>query len=253
MMESQATNYEHGSDSQRIIGMKIIKELEIYEGSTVLDLGCGTGYLTKVLSECIGPKGKIVAVDPDRERLEIAREKYSSSNIEYIQADDQSFPAGEYNIIFSNLVIHWIDDKKAVFHRVYANLRPGGCFVLSTPNASYPIPEIGKRIFNLMMGPSFLHEMLNKKMKFLSEMEYETMGAAVGFAPISVKVIDHYPKWKNLDEYIDSMHGWFHGGFNPTGFDESILQGVRKEYGKDPVTQSEPIMLVHAIFTKPSK
>ena len=60
-------------------------------GSSVLDLGCGTGYLTKVLSERIGPEGKVVAVDPDGERLKIARENYSSSNIEYIQADDKTF------------------------------------------------------------------------------------------------------------------------------------------------------------------
>ena len=120
---------------QRDIGMKIIKDVVICEGSTILDLRCRTGYLSKMLSECVGHKiAMVVAVDPDGERLAIARAKYPSNNIEYIQADDQSFPAGEYDIIFSNLVIHWIDDKKAVFNRVYANLRPGGCFVLtSTP------------------------------------------------------------------------------------------------------------------------
>ena len=134
MAESQAANYEGGSLMQRDIGIKIIKDVVIREGSTILDLRCGTGCLTKMLSECVGPQGMVVAVDPDGERLAIARVRYPSNNIEYIQADDQSFPAGEYDIIFSNLVIHWIDDKKAVFNRVYANLRPGGCFVwTSTP------------------------------------------------------------------------------------------------------------------------
>ena len=139
MTESQASNYEDGSDTQRIIGMKLIKELDISEGSTVLDLGCGTGYLTKVLSESVGVQDKVVAVG---ERLAIAKAKYPSSNIEYIQADDSTFPPGEYDIIFSNLVIHWIDDKEALFKRVYANLCSGGRFVFSTPNDCYPIPEI---------------------------------------------------------------------------------------------------------------
>ena len=130
---AQAANYEGGSLMQRDIGMKIIKDVVIREGSTILDLRCGTGYLTKMLSECVGPQGMVVAVDPDGERLAIARVKHPSNNIEYIQADDQSFPAGEYDI-FSNLVIHWIDNKEAVFNRMYANLWPGGCFVLtSTP------------------------------------------------------------------------------------------------------------------------
>ena len=88
MTESQASNYEHGSNSQRIIGMKPIKELDISEGSIVLDLGCGTGYPTKVLSESVGVQDKVVAVDPDGEWLAIAKAKYPSSNIDYIQADD---------------------------------------------------------------------------------------------------------------------------------------------------------------------
>ena len=252
MTESQASNYEHGSNSQRIIGMKLLEELDISEGSTVLDLGCGTGYLTKVLSESVGVQDKVVAVDPDGERLAIAKAKYPSSNIEYIQADDSTFPPGEYDIIFSNLVIHWIDDKEALFKRVYANLCPGGRFVFSTPNNCYPIPEIGEKLFSTMVNPNFLHEMLNKKMKFLNEMEYEAMANATGFCPISVKITDHFPKWKNLDEYIDSMHGWFHGGFNPTQFDQGTLQAIKKEYGEGPVTQSKSIMLVYALLTKPS-
>ena len=57
----------------------------------------------------------VVAVDPDGERLKIAREKYSASNIEYTQADDKTFPPGQCDLIFSNIVIHWISDKKALF------------------------------------------------------------------------------------------------------------------------------------------
>ena len=93
----------------------MINELTLETGSSVLDLGCGTGYLTKVLSERVGPEGKVVAVDPDGERLKIAREKYSAQNVEYIQADDKTFPSGQYDLIFSNIVIHWISDKKGLF------------------------------------------------------------------------------------------------------------------------------------------
>ena len=47
--------------------------------STVLDLGCGTGNLTCILAERVGPGGKVIGVDPDKERLHVAREKYSAS------------------------------------------------------------------------------------------------------------------------------------------------------------------------------
>ena len=81
--------------------------LFLRKGSTVLDLGCGTGYLTKLLSERVGPEGKVVAVDPDGERLKIAREKHSATNIDYIQADDQTFPSGQHFLDVSIRCTPW--------------------------------------------------------------------------------------------------------------------------------------------------
>ena len=45
---------------------------------------------------CQSELDQVVAVDPDGESLKIARENHSASNIEYIQADDQTFPPGPY-------------------------------------------------------------------------------------------------------------------------------------------------------------
>ena len=50
--------------------------------------------------------------------------------------------------------------------------------------------------------------MLNKKMKFLNEMEYEAMGAAIGFTTISGKTIKHFPKWKKMTTLIRCMDGF---------------------------------------------
>ena len=120
--EGEAASYAKTSGVQQDIGTKLLEMVTIDKGATVLDLGCGTGYLTKVLSERVGPEGKVVAVDPDGERLKIARENHSASNIEYIQADDQTFPPGRYDLVFANQAIHWIPDQKAALKRVYDNL-----------------------------------------------------------------------------------------------------------------------------------
>ena len=142
----EAASYANNSRPQEEMGIKLMNMTSLKKGSTVLDLGCGTGYLTKVLSDKVGPEGKVVAVDPDGERLKIAREKHSASNIEYIQADDQTFPAERYDVIFSNIVIHWISDKRALFKRVYDTLSPGGCFAFTTANGGLSMPEIGTKL-----------------------------------------------------------------------------------------------------------
>ena len=103
-------------------------------GSTVLDLGCGTGCLAAQLSEYVGSKGKVVAVDSDRERLKIAREKYASNNVEYVNGNDATFPEGPYDLVFANQVIHWVADKDALFERVHQSLKPGGRFAFTTDN-----------------------------------------------------------------------------------------------------------------------
>ena len=68
--------------------MTYLDQLKLEEGMTVLDMGCRTGYLTKVLSERVGVGGKVVAVDPDIERIVIAKNMYSATNIDHILADD---------------------------------------------------------------------------------------------------------------------------------------------------------------------
>ena len=230
----------------------MIDTLALEKGIAILDLGCGTGYLTKVLSDKVGPEGKVVAVDPDGERLKIAREKYSANNIEYIHGDDQTFPVGQYDVIFSNLVIHWISDKRALFQRVYENLRPGGCFAFTTVNAYFPLPEIGKKLFDTLVGPSYLQSMVHDKMMPWNESEYKALASSTGFSKISTVVIPHYLKWDNLDHYINSMYGWFQGVFDPTQFDRDALNEFKRQHGSGPVVQSDPISNVHAVLTKPS-
>ena len=248
---TQASSYQEGSKTQQDIGRRMIDMLNVEKGATVLDLGCGTGYLTKVLSERVGPEGKVVAVDPDGERLKIARENHSASNITYIQADDQTFPPGQYDIIFCNIVIHWISDKKAAMKNIHENLRPGGCFAFTTANGALPVPEVGKKAFYKLVSPNFLDWIRTKKLMFLEVSKYESLATDVGFKQVSMTLVPTYPKWDNLEKYLDSMHGWFQGEFDPAEFDQEAFQKIKNEYGPGPVTQSEPLQIIYAILAKP--
>ena len=246
----QAESYQNGSETQQTVGLRMIEMLSLRKGSTVLDLGCGTGYLTKLLSERVGPEGKVVAVDPDGERLKIAREKHSAPNINYIQADDQTFPSGQYDVIFSNIAIHWISDKTALFKRVYDNLTPGGLFAFTTANGHLPIPKIGQKLFDTLVGPNFLPWITQEKMIFWNASEYETLASNTGFTHASMEITPDYPKWSSLDDYIDSMYGWFQGQFDPEQFDRGALEELQREHGNGPVEQEEPIDNLHAICIK---
>ena len=244
---TQAANYEHGSDIQKTVELKMIEMLALEKGSTVLDLGCGIGYLTKVLSEKVGPEGKVVAVDPDGERLKIAREKHSASNIDYIQADHQAFPEGQYDIIFSNIVINWISDKKALLKWVYESLSVGGRFAFT---AHMQFLKLEGSFFDNLVGPSFLQETFYEKMIFLNEDQYMALATDIGFTVMSMSKLPTYPMWKNVDDYLESMHGWRHGGFNLSHFDRDALDDLIRKDGNGPIMQLEPIWTIHAILTE---
>ena len=247
---SQASSYELKSEGQRNAGVDLIDMLSVEKGATVLDLGCGTGYLTKVLSERVGPEGKVVAVDPDGERLKIAREKYSASNIEYIQADDKTFPPGQYDLVFSNAVIHWISDKEGLHKCIYNSLRVGGRFAYTTPNGFFPHPAIGVKLFDELVRPNFLHEMFHEKMILLNSSEYRSIATAAGFKEMSATVKTVDLQWSSLDSYIDSMYGWFQGEFDPKQFDKDKLEAIKLKHGDGPVVAPEPHRRLYVVLTK---
>ena len=78
----------------------LIDLITIAEGSIVLDIGCGTGYLSSFLAERVGPSGHVIAVDPDRERIRVAKANVKVANITFLVADGETFPEQEYDAVF---------------------------------------------------------------------------------------------------------------------------------------------------------
>ncbi len=247
---TQAGNYECFSKYQKYAGVKLINKLKIKPGSTVLDLGCGTGSLAKVLSTQVGANGRVIAVDPDEQRLEIAVRKYSAANIKYIKANDKTFPLGKYDFVFCNDSIQWIRDKEELYRHVHQNLLPGGSFAITTPDTSFPIPRIGKQFFDNLLGPGFLRRINEEVITYLSANDYKQMACDTGFQITSMTSENIFLYWTDLDHYIDAMYGWFGGEFDLSQLDENALHQLRKESGYVPISLPEPIKKLEFVLSK---
>ena len=94
-------------------------------GDAILDLGCGTGDLAAL----VGPEGKVIGVDPDKERIQLARKTHSDiKNISFVEGSASNFPgmgAERYDIIFCNAALHWIPEKEQAFKNMFGSLSEG--------------------------------------------------------------------------------------------------------------------------------
>ena len=161
------------SDLQRKHGEELIKKLSLEKNVKVLDLGCGTGYLSSLLVDNVGPGGTVVAIDPNKSRLELAQKQYSRSNLVLIEANDVSLPEDQYDLVFSNYVLHWIENKSAVLKKVLQNLKPGGQFAFIVPEHQPPIIE---QMDHTMVGPEMM-----QGFHWMSAPEYNHLATSIGF------------------------------------------------------------------------
>ena len=223
--------------------MKLLELLSLEKNSQILDLGCGTGYLASVLAEKVGPEGQVTAVDPDTERIKVARESYSCNNLRFLVASDKDFPKGKYDIVFSSDVIHWIKDKDTTFKRVYENLKPGGHFGFTIID-KHPIPEVLSQILH-PFGPHTVQATWGS-FHPCSAGDYENLATSAGFEVTHMDIRKRSFTFPNIDFFIDFFYGVFHGKFDRSS---AVLDEVKKRYEGQSLGLDVPRLT--AVLTKP--
>ncbi len=106
------------------------------KGKEVLDLGCGYGWHARYAVE----QGAIhvIGIDGSQKMLDKAMELTNDTRIEYKLEDMEMYqPAeNEFDIVISNLALHYISDLEKIYEKVYQALKNGGYFVF---NIEHPV------------------------------------------------------------------------------------------------------------------
>jgi trans-aconitate 2-methyltransferase len=123
-----ADTYHRVSDFQLELGTDVLARLSLRGDETVLDAGCGTGRVTRLLAERL-PKGRVIAVDASADMVEKARQSLPE-NCEVRQVDLLELAVDmPVDAILSTAVFHWVPDHDRLFARLHDALRPGGRLV----------------------------------------------------------------------------------------------------------------------------
>ncbi len=145
MSSWDAAAYDRLADPQEQWAREIIARSEIRRGERVLDAGCGSGRVTKLLLE---RTDDVVAVDGDPAMVDKARAELPAS-VPVLHQDllELSVDA-PVDVVFSCAVFHWITDHETLFARLHAALRPGGRLVAQCGgfgNIAHVLEVVGER------------------------------------------------------------------------------------------------------------
>jgi SAM-dependent methyltransferase len=156
----------------------------IQPGMRVADLGCGTGMVTQLLAELVGPSGEVIGVDFSGDQLEQARESLpkSLSNVSFIQASatDTGLTRETFDLVYSRFLLIHLTEPEAALREMHELLKPNGIFVCEdgdlTSAGSEPPSDLvsfstlfgelgpkwgvdytlGRRLFHLVLAANFI-------------------------------------------------------------------------------------------------
>jgi SAM-dependent methyltransferase len=113
-------------------------------GMTILEIGCGTGYFTRELTQ---RGADIVAIDVSPDLLEIAKAKYSAPNVRYeIQnAYTLTYADAMFDSVVGSSILHHLEIEEAL-REIYRVLKPGGTVYFTEPNMLNPQIAMQKNI-----------------------------------------------------------------------------------------------------------
>jgi ubiquinone/menaquinone biosynthesis C-methylase UbiE len=109
---------------------------ELKPGEALLDVGCGTGSLTRMAASELGEGSRVAGIDASPEMIEIARKKAvrNAPGIEFSLAPIEKLPFadGEFDVVLSSFMLHHLpDDLKAQgLAEVRRVLKPGGRLIV---------------------------------------------------------------------------------------------------------------------------
>jgi trans-aconitate 2-methyltransferase len=148
-----ATTYERLAAPMTAMGTDVLDRLVLRGDETVLDAGCGTGNVTRILLERL-PHGRVIAVDAAPSMVEQARELLPVE-VDVRQADLLELELEEpVDAILSTATFHWIGDHDRLFERLRAALVPGGRLVAQCGGYGN-VAEIKQAGFDVAADPRF--------------------------------------------------------------------------------------------------
>jgi trans-aconitate 2-methyltransferase len=172
----------------------------------IVDLGCGTGELTRQLADAL-PNSTVTGLDSSIQMLDAARAAAFASQDLRFEQGDQAQLTGEWDLIFSNAALQWSENHAELIPHLYRQLAPGGQIAVQVPSNHN---HISHQIYRETAGAEPFRSILNGFQRYapvLSIDEYARLFFECGAEDITVfeKIYAH------VLEDADAVVEWISG------------------------------------------
>jgi len=162
----------------------------------IADLGCGNGYLARILDEM---GHRVSALDSSKDGISIAKESYPSIDFRCLSLYNDLVPhiGSDFDVVISSEVIEHLYDPRTFLHNASAILKNGGTLILTTPYHGYlknlALAVTGKMDNHFTVGWDCGH------IKFFSVKTLTEMVVEQGFRNVRFKFAGRVPfLWKSM-------------------------------------------------------
>lgn len=135
----------------------MLERIGVEPGWRCLDIGCGPCGITNILSERVGPSGRVVGLDMDEKHLAHAR-AHAPANVEFVRGDafGSDLPAGSFDLVHMRFVASTAGEPGRLIREAMRLARPGGVVALQEPDGStlncYPPHPAWDRLKAALLG-----------------------------------------------------------------------------------------------------
>lgn len=222
-----AISYDQFADLQREIGHYLINLLpaSVKQVNSILDLGCGTGYFSSLLSELASPTN-LTCFDLSPEMLKQAAQK-KLSHCDYVEGDIDQLPFTnhQFDLIFSNLVVQWSEQLTLCLVQAKQALHTNGvlCFSTLLNGSLIELQQAWKEVDNR-----------NHVNDFLNEQQVKNALQQAGFIQFSVTTETRVKKYPDVISVMKALKGiganHVHNGNHNRTSGRQLLKQLEKGY-----------------------
>jgi malonyl-CoA O-methyltransferase len=130
----RAGSYDRHAGVQRQMARGLLARLEeaLPRARRILEVGCGTGYLTSLLRQA-NPEAALVALDLDPALIHQARRRLGPDfQVSWLVADGEAWGRGQFDLLVSNATFQWFTHPRETLRAYFQALGPEGCLAFST-------------------------------------------------------------------------------------------------------------------------